>query len=383
MKKQVTKSPKAPGAARPKGQNPAKAQNPVLNPVRRQRSNDQRSMGTSANPARQKSAASAYATGTSAMAPKMEASRDSCRIVHRELLASITGSSAFAIAQSLALNPGLAATFPWLSTQARNWEQYRFNKLKFCYYTRTGSNMPGSVQLIPDYDAADAAPVSEQAASSYEDTVEDAPWKDIECQLRAAAMFPMGPKKYVRIGALSSNLDIKTYDAGTLFVATTDGTTVSWGKLWVEYDVTLFTPQNESSSGVVAASQHVTSVNPTTGNILPTPVTQAGSSSLVSVSGQALTFLQPGRFLVTLNQVATNVSNNATPVAAVGGALVATYGGSYAPGSFTSQSGGTNTQGSCSVLMDAVVGSTLTYTIVLTTGTFSELFVAQVPSIQT
>jgi hypothetical protein len=33
------------------------------------------------------------------------------------------------------------------------------------------------------------------------------------------------------------------YDSGNLFVGTVDGTAVAWGKLWLEYDVSLFTPQ--------------------------------------------------------------------------------------------------------------------------------------------
>jgi len=167
---------------------------------------------------------------------------DSCRIIHRELVASITGSQAFAVAQALALNPGLASTFPWLSNEAAGWEKYRFNGVKFCYYTRTGSNVPGSMMLAPDYDASDAAPVSEVAASAYEDTVEDAPWKDIECHLAGKELMGDMEERYVRTGSLAANQDIKTYDCGNLFACTVDGTAVNWGKLWVEYDVTLITP---------------------------------------------------------------------------------------------------------------------------------------------
>jgi hypothetical protein len=38
-------------------------------------------------------------------------------------------------------------------------------------------------------------------------------------------------------------LDIKTYDVANVFVSTTDGTAVSWSKVWVEYDVILMNPQ--------------------------------------------------------------------------------------------------------------------------------------------
>jgi hypothetical protein len=167
---------------------------------------------------------------------------DSCRVVHRELIGSITGTSAFTVALTLPLNPGMVSTFPWLSNEAAGWEKYKFNSLRFCYYTRTGSNVPGSLMLSPDYDAADAAPTSEVFASAYEDTEEDAPWKDICCVLKQSELMGDMKERYLRQGALAANQDIKMYDSGNMFVCTVDGTAVNWGKLWVEYDVTLITP---------------------------------------------------------------------------------------------------------------------------------------------
>jgi hypothetical protein len=197
-------------------------------------------------PLPQKSVASAYSSGQSSGVAKIVRSPDgSIRVVHRELLTSIVGTANFSIlaANTFALNPGVQASFPWLSNLAMNFEFYRFNKLKYCYYTRTGSNVPGSVALIPDYDAADAAPTNEQVASSYEDVQEDAPWKDIECVLSPRSLNATDKEKYVRTGAPAPNQDIKMFDSGNFFCATIDGTAVNWGKLWVEYDVHLFKPQ--------------------------------------------------------------------------------------------------------------------------------------------
>jgi hypothetical protein len=197
-------------------------------------------------PLQQKSVASAYSSGQSSGVAKIVRAQDgSVRVVHRELLVSIIGTANFNIlaANTFPLNPGVQASFPWLSNLAMNFEFYRFNKLKYCYYTRTGSNIPGSVMLVPDYDAADAAPTNEQVASSYEDVQEDAPWKDIECNLSPRSLNATDKEKYVRTGALAPNQDIKTFDSGNFFCATIDGTAVNWGKLWVEYDVSLFKPQ--------------------------------------------------------------------------------------------------------------------------------------------
>jgi len=318
---------------------------------------------------RQVGVSAAYASGQRSSAPRIQASRDSSRIVHRELIASVVGSQAFAVANQFSLNPGLQATFPWLSTQAQGWERYRFNKLKFCYYTRTGSNVPGSVQLVPDYDAADPAPVSEQVASSYEDVEEDAPWKDIECELRPAALHALGPSKFIRQGVLAANQDIKTYDAGTFFLCTTDGTAVNWGKLWVEYDVTLMTPQlNAGGGGSLAAFQAASSA-PTSASFLAAPTLGVNSLPLVSVSGNVVTFNQAGQFMMSYNVNGTTCTQTSPPAAAAG----AVY------SDFTSAGSGTSNLNQ-DFILSAVVGSTVTFDNTLVAGVGSGLIVAAIPA---
>jgi len=48
-----------------------------------------------------------------------------------ELIATISGSTAFASTR-YRINPGLAL-YPWLSERARGWEQYRFERLSYDY----------------------------------------------------------------------------------------------------------------------------------------------------------------------------------------------------------------------------------------------------------
>lgn len=188
----------------------------------------------------------AYSTGVGSSRPIIKSGNQMVNIKHKEFIGNISGlgNVNFNQAYELALNPGIAATFPWLSIMAQNWQAYRFKKMRFFYFTRTGSTTVGSVILCPDYDAADLAPISEQVIDSYEDAKEDAPWKNIECSLNSTAMHLMGPKKFIRFGALANNQDIKTYDVGNMFVYTVDSAAAaSWGKLWVEYEVDLYTPQ--------------------------------------------------------------------------------------------------------------------------------------------
>jgi len=94
--------------------------------------------------------------------------------------------------------------------------------------------------MAPTYDASDPSPSTEAEMSTFQDIVEDAAWKNIECRLDPRAMHPDGPRKYVR-SALVAGTDIKTYDVGAFILATNDGASAT-GKLWVDYDVELYVP---------------------------------------------------------------------------------------------------------------------------------------------
>jgi hypothetical protein len=201
------------------------------------------------------SAPIAFAVGQKSSTPKVFNGKRMIRVTHRELVTTISGSTTFE-ANSFSLNPGLASTFPWLSTIADSFEQYRFNRLRFHYVTRAPSTYIGSILMAPDYDALDSAPSSEIIASQMDGAVEDSPWKEQILDLSVQDMFPMGPRKYVRTSSISSS-DLKTYDAGNVFVcavACTD--TSALGKLWVEYDVELHIPQNPTavSNSAIGAS---------------------------------------------------------------------------------------------------------------------------------
>lgn len=180
--------------------------------------------------------------------PVVKGGYRSTRIKHRELLGSVAGATSFTVQSSYVLNPGMAATFPWLSTQATGWEQYRFHSLCFCYIPRCATTKVGSVILAPDYDSLDAAPSSELIATSYRDASEGASWQDLKCQLAPAALHPIGPRKYIREGSIAFG-DYKTYDGGRLHVCSTEqDDTANVGKLWVDYDVEFFVPQAEDAS---------------------------------------------------------------------------------------------------------------------------------------
>lgn len=272
---------------------------------------------------KQSSVAVAYSSQQMGTQAVVKQGKDSVTIVHREFLGNISGgaTSAFTSAFVIACNPGIVASFPWLATIAQNWETYMFKKLRYCSYTRTGSNTVGSIVMAPDYDASDSDPASEQIMSAYQDVVEGAPWRDMFCQLRPSAMHPEGKRKYIRTGTLASNLDIKTYDVANLYVNTVDSNAAgSWSKLWVEYEVTLYTPQASSSLPVGIAGGRLQGATSMTG-ALPFGTAGAVDAQAVgfSYSGTTglITFEKVGTYVMTLNIIGTVIT--AFPAAVLSG----------------------------------------------------------------
>jgi hypothetical protein len=169
-----------------------------------------------------------------------------------EYITDINGSVAFATTQ-FSINPGQSGTFPWGYKIAGLYEKYNFQYLEF-YYTREVSEystngQAGKVMLSVDFDASDGAPTTKQQVL---DTV---PHEDgMPCKERISLIVPVNElnnqdSKYVRPGAQPANTDIKTYDAGNLFVSTYGNTnTTVIGELRVRYRVLVSVPILESAA---------------------------------------------------------------------------------------------------------------------------------------
>lgn len=177
--------------------------------------------------------------------PKIQgrANNGDIRVQHREYISDVAGSVAFASTEFL-LNAGSLISFPWLSSIARQYESYSFRSLKFCYESQAPTTATGTVLLVLDYDAADAAPLSKVEAMSYRNSVRSAPWQESSHRSSPEDLHKM-KSYYVRdTTILAANLDVKTYDIGNLFVCTQgQANTNAIGELYVEYDVDLMTPQ--------------------------------------------------------------------------------------------------------------------------------------------
>lgn len=223
-----------------------------------------------------------------------------------------TGGNTAFVATAFALNPGSAATFPWLSTQAPSWEMYRFHRLKFEYVSRCTTTSLGVVTLGCDYDAADAPPQSEQILSTYSGTISNNCWvPNFSIDLVPSRLHPAGPK-YVRIDTLAANQDIKTYDAGNFYACTSDGPipVSPLGKLWVEYEIEFSIPSLPPTGALSQGSLHSTaSVAGITRTSIygtsPTTLTNGNINVTFGTVTNVITFNTIGQFLVTFYQTGT------------------------------------------------------------------------------
>jgi hypothetical protein len=221
---------------------------------------------------RKSTVTSAYGTTLSNQLPFMEARFGVCRIKHREPLGNLAGSVGFT-ATSFSVNPGIAATFPWLATIAANYECYEFNRLSFEYINRCSSTFTGGIVMAPDYDSADTAPTSTQQIEQFQNVYDSTVWKDGKGIVNTKGMGVLSKRRYVRAGALAANLDIKTYDVCNYYVTTAgQANTALIGELWVDYDVTLLIPHSNIVSNIFLSGTQLnaTGGGGTTTNLLGT-----------------------------------------------------------------------------------------------------------------
>lgn len=172
--------------------------------------------------------------------------RNSTRVSHREYLTDIYGSTTFAVDTAININPGFASSFPWLSAIASRYETYRFNRLSFCFETTSATTAVGSVILAVDYDASDSIPVTKAQMLSYKGAVRASPWEMVSFHCDPADLTKR-LNNFTRLGAVPSGADIKMYDTGVLYVGVAGNAAATViGELYVDYDVTLSTPQLET-----------------------------------------------------------------------------------------------------------------------------------------
>jgi hypothetical protein len=185
--------------------------------------------------------------------PDFANNRRTTIVTHREYIADIVSSSTANtfLTQQFSINPGLSVSFPWLSTVAANYEEYRIlgmvYELKSISSDALNSQQTnlGYVIAATQYNPYSPPFQSKQQMDNYEFAVSVKPslsvMHPIECKKSEVAV---GDLLFTRTGAVTGQ-DLRLYDWGVLTVATggIQGTSVAVSELWCTYKIELLKPK--------------------------------------------------------------------------------------------------------------------------------------------
>lgn len=232
-----------------------------------------------------------------AQIPQFSTTHSTNIICHREYLGDIAGTASFDNTL-YPLNPGISSTFPWLSSVADNYQEYKFHGLVFEFRSLitdfVTSGAPGVVVMATNYNADVPEYATKQQMENSEFAVSVKPTNNLIHGIECSSKETTIPQRYVRTGTVPANQDLRLYDYGNFQFATQSNPLQNLGELWVSYCVEFFKPILKPD--VVGS--------PMTGHTVRTAASNASPCGLIqqSLSGD-----------IGLSSTGTHVSYNATP----------------------------------------------------------------------
>jgi len=233
--------------------------------------------------------------------PQFSTTRATNVVCHREYLGDIMGTSAFTNTQ-YPLNPGIATTFPWLSTVAPSYQEYKFHGVVFEFrslitdFVTSGS--PGVVIMSTNYNADATLYTSKQQMEQSEFATSVKPTVNLMHAIECAVDQTPVNEKYIRSGSVPVNQDLRLYDHGNFQFATQTNPIQNLGELWVTYCVELFKPILPLTSSTLTGGFHLLRTGATGGVPLGTTTVLSAGSIQPTVTNTNLTWSCPRSGLV-------------------------------------------------------------------------------------
>lgn len=194
--------------------------------------------------------------------PQFNRSQHTVRVSHREYFANlrVPASGANYINRSFTLNPGNAELFPWLSTLAKQYQQYKIRGMVFEYKSNTSDYAAagplGAVGIATNYNINELPFQTLVQFENSEYAVVTKPSRDIIHAIECAPRTGRDDFLFVRdAGNIDPLLvsDPRFYDFGRVQVMT-DGLPGNegelLGQLWVSYDIEFTKPVIQASAAV-------------------------------------------------------------------------------------------------------------------------------------
>lgn len=186
-------------------------------------------------------------------------------IRHREYLQDIDASTPFSLL-TLPINPGQISTFPWLSSIAAHFEQYKFRGLLFEFKSLSSdsvlstatSSALGSIVMATQYNALSPPFPNKFVMENYEFANSSKPSisfiHPVECKRTDTTIVEL----YTRTGAPQVNSDLRLYDLGNFSIAAVgmQATSGVAGELWCTYEVEFLKPKIENPTNATDLIDH-------------------------------------------------------------------------------------------------------------------------------
>lgn len=268
--------------------------------------------------------------------PSMHKDGQTIVVRHKEFITEVISNTAFTVQQQYSINPGISATFPWLSSIAQQYSEYRIKGMVYHYVPSSGNAVSstnaslGTVMLQTSYRASEAAPTSKVELLNEYWASEAKPSEPfchpIECDPKENPFNV----QYIRTGATPSGDSVLMYDLGktTLAVSGQQATGNVLGDLWCTYEIELRKPvltgiTNTSLSTLSATA--TTAINTT--NCLGTNMTVTATSmpATVTFGTNTITFAagSTGSYSLVVSYTSTTACAFSTPtISGVGSALI-------------------------------------------------------------
>lgn len=257
-------------------------------------------------------------------------------VKHREYITDLLSSkpaSTFGY-RPFTINPGDRYTFPWLYGIARNYQQFKFRRLKFEFKTTSSDALNstntalGSVIMATQYNVLDEEFENKQAMENFDGAVVTKPSKDLVHYVQVSPGSMPIQELYVRPNeAEITGSDKRLYDVGTFYIATSgiQEAEVRLGEIWVSYEIELLKPRLapppagttddspvDADEGIYSSSWVIPASIPawTSANFLSRVIPDENNNLDIGVSGGTITFgsLSVGYYLITILLFGDNTS---------------------------------------------------------------------------
>lgn len=319
--------------------------------------------------------------------PEMHRLGDGFVVHHREFLFDLSSSIAFTT-RSVAINPGLFSSFPWLSIEAAGYEQYQITGMNFFFRSTSADALNstntalGTVIMSVDYNAASALPLNKITQEQMMWAVSGKPSEDmiepVECDPKLNPMKVL----YLRNSAIG-NQDLKTYDLGRLDISTVGSQAVAViGEVWCSYEVIFFKPQlTYGAPGITYGHHSLATVNIANATPLGNQVVRYSNMAL-TIDTTSITFpgSVSGRFEIEIVWQGVAVTALAPTLTVTNGTLLNLLTNSTVSNLFVGTGGG-SAQSSYTIFVEVPLSNAVTTVAFGTLGTiqtsFCDIFVTQ------